>query len=87
MKRLQVVLGDTFLAIDYDELIAKCSEQTDLLWRFLDIVPIPVNIPIDHATREKWRSQLSPEEVLSIQRITGQAPPNLGVESLDSEEG
>ena len=75
MTRLRPVLGDRLLVLDYEALILDNEVNLERLREFLQLdraIPRP---EIRRGSLDKWRDQLSPEEIGQISEVAGFGPP------------
>ena len=74
MNELEKILGDDLLVISYESFANNTEKIINELQQFLGIhepIPIP-DVKTD--SLDKWRTQLSDEEIMQIQNIVGFAP-------------
>ncbi len=75
MERLRESLGDSLLVVSYESLIQNTREEIDRLQSFLNLSrPIPMP-EVKRASLDKWRAQLSAEQIQDIAAVVDFGPP------------
>ncbi len=75
MTEIREVLGDRMIFFHYEDLIADTEARLGELTEFLELTT-PLPLPeVKRKSLDKWRDQLTDEQLAEIKEVTGMDPP------------
>jgi hypothetical protein len=74
MGRLRASLGVRLTVLHYEELIRDTPGQVEALGQFLHLQTPPPVPPVKAESLDKWRRDLSPEQIEQIREVVGFGP-------------
>jgi hypothetical protein len=75
LERLRAELAGRLLVLDYETMVADHRERTSRLWGFLDLTDAEDGPGPDRTSLDAWRDQLTHDEVVAIEQVTGVPVP------------
>lgn len=64
----------SFLVVEYESLAQDYDGHAKRIWDFLGLSHHPLSIEVQRDSLEKWRGELSPEEIEAIDRVVASSP-------------
>ncbi len=57
------------IVVEYEDLVSDHMKEAHRVWACCGLRPVELHVEVKSESRDKWRDQLSPEDILAIDAV------------------